>query len=40
MRKADYFTPEVKTESSGCVWFAGEDKQEETRIREQQKEQR
>ena len=31
MRKADYFPDQVKSQSSGCVWFRGEDQEEEDR---------
>ena len=35
MRKADYFPEEVRAQSSGCVWFRGEDHEEEQRKKEQ-----
>ena len=35
MRKADYFPDQVKSQSSGCVWFRGEDDEEETRKKQQ-----
>ena len=35
MRKADYFPDQVKGQSSGCVWFRGEDHEEEDRKKAQ-----
>tara|TARA_B110001450_G_C17384504_1_gene385081 strand:- start:295 stop:516 length:222 start_codon:yes stop_codon:yes gene_type:complete len=35
MRKADYFPDQVKSQSSGCVWFRGEDDEEESRKKQQ-----
>ena len=40
MRKADYFTPTIIAQSSGCNAFQGEDHEEENRIRRQREEQR
>ena len=40
MRKADYFPDEVRTDSSGCTWFRGEDHGDSQRVRDQQAEQR
>ena len=40
MRKADYFEPAVKPQVSGCVFFRGEDLEEEQRKKQHQAEQK
>ena len=40
MRKADYFEPAVKPQVSGCVFFRGEDLEEEERKKAHQLEQK
>ena len=40
MRKADYFEPAVKPQVSGCVFFRGEDHEEEERKKAHQLEQK